>query len=88
MTTKAMDRDTEERTPMSAPLSNAPPGWLTTDEVASIAGCSPDTVIRAIKLRMITDARQTSAGTWLINRDEGIHWAENYRPYEGLRKRE
>lgn len=73
---------------MSTPASNAPPGWLTTDEVALIAGCSGSTVIRAIKLRAIKDARQTSAGTWLINRDEGIQWAENYQPYEGLRRRE
>lgn len=88
MTTKAMGRDTEEHMMPTAEHPTAPPGWLTTDEIALIAGCSADTVIRAIKLDAITDVRQTSAGTWLINRDEGIHWAKNYRPYEGLRKRE
>lgn len=86
MIAQAMNEDTEAPTMTAA--SNAPPGWLTTDEVALIARCSRETVVRAIHSGAIKDARQTSAGTWLINRDEGIQWAENYQPYEGLRRRE
>ncbi|MGH7743482.1 MAG: helix-turn-helix domain-containing protein [Candidatus Dormibacteria bacterium] len=63
-------------------------GWLTTDEVAMIAGCSKETVIRAIHAGAITITKRTGGNTWLINRDHGIHWAKNYKPYDSLRKQE
>lgn len=83
----AMTTDTEAPT-MTAAESNAPSGWLTTDEVAELARCSRETVVRAISSGAITNVRQTSGNAWLINRCEGIYWAENYLPYRGLRKRE
>jgi excisionase family DNA binding protein len=67
---------------------DAPPGWLTTDEVAELAKCSRETVVRAIHSKQLIDVRQGSGGAWLINRDEGIRWAREYLPYKGLRKLE
>lgn len=83
----AMTKDTEAPT-MTAPASSAPPGWLTTDEVADLARCSRETVVRAIHAKAIINVKQATGGMWLINRCEGIHWARNYLPYQGLRKKE
>lgn len=66
----------------------APVGWLTTEEVAELARCSPETVVRAIHHRKINHVVRKTGGMWLINRDEGIEWAEKYQPYEGLKRRD
>ena len=78
--------DREDR--MSTPNSDSPTGWLTTDEVAEMAGCSADTVLRAIKADEIGEYRITGGRIYLIPAREGIRWANKYRPYGGLRKRE
>lgn len=72
-------------TTMSAP--DVPAGWLTTEDIASMAGCSTETVTRAIHAGGIPGAWKRGI-VWLIPRQEGIDWAEGYIPYEGLRKQE
>ena len=67
---------------------DAPAGWLTTEQVAELAGCSVKTVTRAIHHHKMKNVQRMSGGLWLINRDEGIEWAKNHVPYEGLRKQE
>lgn len=79
------DRENVQMEETEAPWP-VPPGWMTTDEVAAMAQCSADTVIRAIKSGKIVHTKVTGGGTWLINYREGEKWAKGYKPYATLRK--
>lgn len=66
-------------------MGATPIAWLTADEVAELAKCSRETVIRAIHSKAIPNARLTG-GAWIIPTREGTRWAEKYVPYQGLMK--
>jgi excisionase family DNA binding protein len=75
----------EKAAPMCS--TDVPAGWLTTDEIANLARCSRETVIRSAQAGEMVGAWKRGS-VWLIPRQVGIDWAANYVPYEGLRRKE